>query len=1192
MLCLADSRLALALRRSLRCSRTKALEPVKLTSNARRQVPQPNTSLASAGARLAHYSHQGPRWRHSTADMVLGPSASYPDFMFACRAATTGPLDYGRLRGGPLQAAANASRHSLTGPPYPLASRHEQPLAIDTTQQPFRANFALMSKNQLGLRCATAGDRQTLAAGVQMVDTNCVARADLLASRRTRYSELEPAKRKRRSSAILSVTRRLLRLSRPAGLKARASRRASSGYLVSSSSTTDNNTSSSRGAGFRPSKRLGVRDSSKAGRMSPTSSLSTLIRKFNHDNYTSVCQQYEQQKQQIVGEERLLPELELRPKKQQQQVCGGKQEPALGSKKQELLIDGLDGPAKCQPLGEQSAGNRAASLLDEEQIFCRKGGLYYNYCLDQERAGQQLAHVHLQGQTKAPSNQRQQQATRRDSQVEFPLVMDLKSRVNPMLGGSSKQVRPEEQEEAALACGQQDSKANETLVEVFRECSIDGFRAAGAHAMKSAASPSLLAANRARAADERAELGRAGCGAAAAAGSVGSEQGSGKLMRGSLPNVQSSKRSPKSGGLGGKTKKKRGSGESAPAAGQVRNNNEAIISNISSVQELLNKMNGIMAKQTLEPSEVGGPKQVGADEGGRAGLQLKDGRSGGGGGGGNSNNNKAVSKIVAAKNNNNLGGDGRDKCVASRQLRAEEASGQSDTCANQLRQLTALAASSSAGAQYNPYDSLNRNATLDRSALDYASLRSMDDALSLVSVSSEFEYHNINYGHQQQQPPPSQRHTQAQAQTQSQSKASANQAGNDNPGRGAGKQERQDGSPTAAGLMSKQVQVAGAANPSGDANKSCEQSAALVALKSDTERCSALHDGQQQACSKRMAENRADSFGSVEARRSSSAGADQIAVGQPFASNRDPSGGGPTQQHSTRANSSQNSSSSVSIETGKRLDDLRFPSFLPTKDLPSDEAAAGRQWSSGGARAGRAGSKGPELGVSPPKPLLGSQKGRPRLTPDVLQRTGNHSNERSPKQAQQLAQSGKASSSLLNLTTAKFAAANAALQQNHHHQQLQHHRADGRSAAQRLSGANSSNTITKHKATAAVQEAKFNAEGNRIVTLAEFGARNPQTGSGRCDGTNERSLPAESGNVRARIRKMEQQSTPNLNTTSQQQAQVAGGPQRGRQQANSMIPVTSGSKLPVLASKVNQKTRNQQQLLLSAHRHKDSGAIR
>lgn len=316
LLGLFEPRLLLELRSSLSSSRFSSTNSKPNSSNNIQTV---------ASARLTNNkcaTRQG-------SSLLLGPSATYPDFMFVCSSRARAAADQLALelvnstRPQPQRItrrgiAPPTSCRSLTGPPYAKSSPQ---LGLDSCQDSLLANFALASKAQ-SVVPNEARKQSPIGAG---------------------HAQTRKPRQRRRASAILRLTRRLMRLSKSDASQARARlKRATSAYLISSSACAQTNSS------LEYSTTSGQRGAKQ--QVSPTSSLSTLIRKFNHDNYTSVCQQYQQRKQQIASEQH------------QKHAKSG------------ILIEGLD--------GLQSKPTSLEHPKGSPDILCRRGGLYYNYSLE------------------------------------------------------------------------------------------------------------------------------------------------------------------------------------------------------------------------------------------------------------------------------------------------------------------------------------------------------------------------------------------------------------------------------------------------------------------------------------------------------------------------------------------------------------------------------------------------------------------------------------------------------------------------------------------------------------------------------------------------------------------------------------------------------------------------------------------
>lgn len=627
LLCAADKQLAAAFGRSLsatrRPQRHKAppllVDSALLAPGVRHQHQHQHQDCeraklapqaAQPGARLGGQ----PLGQH--AHLLLGPSSAHPDFMFALAGGAGRQARAGRLRaasalGGELRrwqavaAGAAGSCHSLTGPPYPIFGGHESKLL---------ANFALMNP------------RDPFGVGRQH-------RAPLAASLEAKGSKpgecgRAPRRRRARAGGALLDAGRLL-FGRLAVGRRRRRHASSCGLFASSgtSTTADMNSLASRAQRHEWAAAGGRRRRSPAcaGRLSPTSSLSTLIRKFNHDNYTSVCKQYEQEQRQIAAGHQRAPG----------GADGRAPELAASQLLGELLIDGLDGPGAPAPV----AGAPGHLLYDHHQaISCRKGGLSYNFSLDARHSG----------------------AGQHRSQ---------RSRVNPMLSGG-KQLRESierNNRHEGTSCGKTDSGAK-TAPDSLLEATF-------AHHQPAQAWPQQQQQQQQRRSGSPIKL-----------------QELDSRRDAVLPAKLAAKTpAPDEPAAGGQ-----GHSEPAPA-----NNEPAapIISNIASVQELLDKMNGIIATNGRggRPAAADGaapanseklaPPQAVWAAGGQSGLVV--GRVGG-----------EPPRPILMTNK------------------------QSEPAAEQAARELA--------------------ANNEPASLDYASLPSVDDALSLVSVSSEFEYHDIN----------------------------------------------------------------------------------------------------------------------------------------------------------------------------------------------------------------------------------------------------------------------------------------------------------------------------------------------------------------------------------------------------------------------------------------------------------------
>lgn len=1072
VLCTVDSRLARALRRSLSCRASTGFQHGGAANTYSTRVTSSGSSNllkrppTGTGTRLAHFNELQRAGKPPLGnELVLGPSASYPDFMFVCPptklslyAAAT------ELRGaGSGQKLAPVG--SLTGPPYPLlmpigARSHEQPLAIDTGLRD--TNFALGIKPALRTGASILGAlNATGSAGA-----DCIGTADLMASRRARYAELMAGPEKGRSrkqrtracrgvgrsagSALLCVTRRLLSFGRPGGLGKRRQARSNPssahnkyGYSAASNSSS---AATEQACGTLARPEMGAGSSGSGGRgMSPTSSLSTLIRKFNHDNYTSVCQQYEQRKKEIACEQEKCNTLES--------LAEADDAMQASSMTEALLIDGLDGPSgepssnrarrrragSAAPPDDEQANNRC--LLDEEGVFCRKGGLCYNYCLNSDSAND---FIQLEERA-AP-------------------------RLNPMLHA------------AGAGSG---SGGGKSLASLNKAAG----RASAGQPAEDKARIDCAAGNKPLLPADAFQTKQSGSAPAKPAGTVDARQPSSAAKRNSIVVVVDGKQQLDPPNEDSKTTQAifmvpverigelaatgagnnepaephesadRATGESTPAksaatnqAGRLKepinnNNNEPIISNITSVQELLDKMNGI----------IGGQAESTKPDGHGSSTSTNNNRAG---------NNKAILKNFQA----NKGSGGNDK--------------QASTCVDQLRQLELALATSGRHNQNQNHSSTgneqgsNTN-TLDRA--DYASLRSIEDTLSLVSVSSEFEYHNIN---------------------------------------GAPTTGQNPSKPI--GSKSGQIVTASAT----DGAKRWPESKQVVEydLNSAAKR---RPDGEalDVGCKQQQQRQVNASHANREWLRTAPISPVEI-----------------------------NSNTTTSIEAAaKRLDDLRFPSFLPTKakfnqDSHSTETPKPVPLRSPNTAGSRQQPAKPAEAVKP----LSKLASRSGSSSSCSSGSTNNLAQQQATPSQPACRLG--SSSLLNLTSAKFAA--AAAQQRSPNAPSGQPNQLGRLLPAR--SAVSSNTITKQRAKAArsgvlvEEQAGSRRVGAPAVTLVELASQQ-----------SERSLPSEGGHVRARIRKMEQQqSTPNLNMmkpsqpkplAAYQQPSASGRPGH---LAGSLIPVT------------------------------------
>lgn len=1333
VLCAIDSRLAKGLRRSLSCStvagrrratatafhqqpgagntystRATSSGSCNLLDSKARKLHLPLRVQAGTGARLAHFnSNEAQRsngclpgaptnqqQQQQSGELVLGPSASYPDFMFVCQAGQS--AKHGN-QPAELRLAKNSSCRpkpslapvlgSLTGPPYPYPLLMAQPmnnlrdqLAIDKSLRD--ANFALSIKPSLRNGSSILGAlNNTSNSQSGQLNLDCIGTADLMASRRARYAELlagdERRRRKRArrraagrcaGSAILRLTRRLLsfggRRSRPAKCNRSKNAKSSYGYSAASSNTgsgTDNaacNTLAGRcAAGSAGQLELGVGFSGGSGGrgISPTSSLSTLIRKFNYDNYTSVCQQYEQRRKKDIA----LEQYALKSCASTEREASGRTSNNPNSNTVEsdnsaeaLLIDGLDGPTrslssnkrlrtativqrpvlpvggdaiKAAPSDDKQANNNNNAnkcLLDsEEGVFCRKGGLSYNYCLNDN--ADNLDFIHLEERSvarlnpmlhnaagsgsgarslaslmKANNNRAASPAIIKTNQPTGSVhhlinqqavedkaeelidcsaaknasllcdVFQAAPQTKPPLTSASQQSLPSAIDELGVSVANSSSGIKQCSRQVNRSGSN---RSNGRHSAIDRAANGDCKRQSLDAQNEDSKTTQAMfmvpvehielAATATTTTTSSSVNNNAQQQRQSGKPLDKRLGSPQTVATGAQVK----SG-SASQVGRLEkaingssnnnNNNEPIISNITSVQELLDKMNGIIATSQVEAATVAADHH---------GSSTKN------------NNNRATQ----ANNSNHISSN---KAALSKHLlnkACNDNDKQANTCANQLRQLELALATSGGHHNLNHNNNNQSSNTNTLEQADYASLRSIDDTLSLVSVSSEFEYHNINAA----------------------CNISMSATNNNNDSTSDNSKQRIAATCSNSQLGSKNSQVVTAsANLEGP--KRWPESGGKSAVEGDSYKDFGLEARKRLFSEEREATN---------VRCSKPQQQQQLQVNESHHQREWP---GSKPMSLSKAHDDSSAATATSVEAAaKRLEDLRFPSFLPTKAKLSNEAATSSQVEPtkqtsnqaqqlrspnlyNGHPAGKRVSGSADLVQQATSPSQNGNQQRPALVAKVvshhrLSSSGSCSNSNSRNSSsnsnlnlnlQQQQRSGATSSSLLNLTSAKFAAANLASNGQQQSSKLagQVHQAKQQQQQHQLSqllpakGAVSSNTITKQRAAKPGNlQAIGSANKAPAITLSELADHSKLS---------ERSLPSEGGHVRARIRKMEQQqSTPNLNILKPSQAKVNAAahqqqPASGRpgRLAGSLIPVTMTSAQSALTSKLAVGIRQQQ----------------
>lgn len=609
ILCTVDSRICMALKRSLKynschhlasnnshhtnylnSSYHRTISDTATTTTAtssdtigtaNKRPPPPTSGFAAANQHYLNQTYFSSTKPPLASQLVLGSSASFPDFMFVGPAAA---------RTKSAQTNKQTSCHSLTGPPYLLNNGGTgNQLAIDTQlSDTIRANFSLMSRDDCKrFHGAYKNQESTFKSIIENRRKRSAATTTVQVTGRHRN--------KRTTNAILNATRKLFKLNN--GNSTRLNSRRRGGGLKT---LQDTDLQTFNCPGNNAADLLNGAGGSHHQGMSPTSSLSTLIRKFNHDNYTSVCQLYDQQRKQVASNH------------QQNYVSESAAAidlmDAAKPDIEGILIDGLD-----ESIKSNSTNQQQRCLLDGDEVFCRKGGLSYNYC--------------LQETTKSGGDGELSATKMSSGGKQTPM-----SRINPM----------HKQSLQATTKNSNKPPANNDLFKTFNpnEKPQQPKKVTEAQAIKNVSNELV---------ERKADV-----------------------------KPVSQERLVVSNGAAG-------------VANSPASNNETIMSNVTSVQELLDRMNGIMEDKPAN-DQVGKPSQL---------LLLND--------------SALSSKLKVPK----------------------------DPATNQNKQANQLARQQHLIA--TNYDSLNRQDTLD-----YGSLRSFgydaQDGLSLVSVSSEFEYHNIYAG--------------------------------------------------------------------------------------------------------------------------------------------------------------------------------------------------------------------------------------------------------------------------------------------------------------------------------------------------------------------------------------------------------------------------------------------------------------
>lgn len=278
----------------------------------------------------------------------------------------------------PMAQPPPASRHLFTSgghlraqaqPAQLLMSPHRsQP--VDCCEDPLRANFALMPNKRRALQSQQALVKTQKSSSALKVSRaasggSYLRRAAQRCVRRAleRIATAQSRRRRRRSRKHASRP-----LFGTAGSSTNGSESISGRLPVLASSTGA--LACQMGGSDALARRAAA--AAAAAASSPTSSLSTLIRKFNHDNYTSVCQLYSEQRRSQINKSTAATN-EMSAKSTGKLHLSGANE---------MLIEGLgsDGQATATRQPPQQQHRSGSAGQDGGDILWRKGGLFYNFC--------------------------------------------------------------------------------------------------------------------------------------------------------------------------------------------------------------------------------------------------------------------------------------------------------------------------------------------------------------------------------------------------------------------------------------------------------------------------------------------------------------------------------------------------------------------------------------------------------------------------------------------------------------------------------------------------------------------------------------------------------------------------------------------------------------------------------------------
>lgn len=661
LLCSLDTYLSQALRRSLRAgSKETAGEFSHHAGVVGRQRHHHGSSNRLIGGQPelmetsispnASHSPGAPtrqiRGSHYLANCNKNDQNFYLDFMYICGkpASAHGQTDgsfelvQGSSRQSDNPSKAHLGRISSTCPPIPFEA--------STPDDSLRANFKLMTRRPIGNSKMFGCD--------QFIGT-----AELVASRRARCREMNKSKksgdrtRRRRSAGeassssmnILGLAKRILigrsnRIMHPKS-RMRANRRSASvsrlfDFSASSSSPGATISTTETNGGSSSSGDASFNVTGRHLRSSPTSSLSTLIRKFNHDNYTSICQQYNEQREKLTAKNTILAENDVNESDESFSV----------------LIDELDPPKPTT--GKSLNQNRTSIERDRNELtqatsesgaLCRRGGLQYSFYLGEEL-----------------------------SQTGKAVLKSETQRVNPLLAVTA-------------------SKRGQALPSLSRSSELP--RLDGNEASDS--SDRLLSQNKAEKSRKIAVMLTAVNKRLSHKSESSDKQENPRSMErneSKTKNLEENvEREPKSKPLVPALVAEEGRETKLVASQTHENNYGSDIRDAKSVQELLSKMNGLIGQQLSESTVPGKPNE-------------------------------------SEQTRNNINWARESQRNRTKNKKQQEHLRHPDKVLKD------------GARQY-----LDQSCNFD--TLDYASLHSVDDALSLVSVSSEFEYHNILQGPQQ-----------------------------------------------------------------------------------------------------------------------------------------------------------------------------------------------------------------------------------------------------------------------------------------------------------------------------------------------------------------------------------------------------------------------------------------------------------